>query len=260
MHLVDRLAADEVILTAWSGVPDPLTVEIVAAQGFEAITLDMQHGGHHEDSILRSVPAVRHANKHVVVRIPVGRWDMASRALDFGAEAIIAPMVNSVEDARRFAEHMKYPPIGGRSWGPTFAFGRLEGKDQATWLREMNRRIVSFAMIETRSALAVLDEILATPGIDAIFLGPSDFSIAWTNGATINPTLEDMMETVAQVAARARKAGKFCGIFAVDPSYVGRFVEMGYRFIALGNEQRYMALGAEKLIGTARGSILGATG
>jgi 4-hydroxy-2-oxoheptanedioate aldolase len=260
MHLVDRLAADEVILTAWSGVPDPLTVEIVAAQGFEAITLDMQHGGHHEDSILRSVPAVRHANKHVVVRIPVGRWDMASRALDFGAEAIIAPMVNSVEDARRFAEHMKYPPIGGRSWGPTFAFGRLEGKDQATWLREMNRRIVSFAMIETRSALAVLDEILATPGIDAIFLGPSDFSIAWTNGATINPTLEDMMETVAQVAARARKAGKFCGIFAVDPSYVGRFVEMGYRFIALGNEQRYMALGAEKLIGTARGSISGASG
>jgi len=257
MNLKERLAADEVVLTAWSGVPDALTVEIVAAQGFDAVTLDMQHGGHHEDSVLRCVPALLHAGKHAVVRIPVGRFDMASRALDFGAEAVIAPMVNSVEDARLFAESMKYPPVGGRSWGPTFAFGRLGGKDQPSWLREMNGRVVSFAMIETRSALDVLDDILATPGIDAIFLGPSDFSIAWTNGATINATLEDMMQTVAQVAARARRAGKHAGIFAVDPAFCGRFVEMGYRFIAIGNEQRYIGLGVETLLRSAADSIAG---
>jgi 4-hydroxy-2-oxoheptanedioate aldolase len=255
MNLQEKLAADEVILTAWSGVPDALTIEIVAAQAFDAVTLDMQHGGHHEDSVLRCIPALLHADKHAVVRIPVGRFDMASRALDFGAEAVIAPMVNSAEDARLFGESMKYPPVGGRSWGPTFAFGRLGGKDQATWLKEMNGRVVSFAMIETRGALAVLDDILATPGIDAIFLGPSDFSIAWTNGATVNATLEDMMQTIGQVAARARQAGKHAGIYAIDPAFCGRFVEMGYRFIAIGNEQRCIAIGAQALIGSARDSV-----
>jgi 4-hydroxy-2-oxoheptanedioate aldolase len=257
MNLQERLAADQVVFTAWSGVPDALTVEIMALQGFEAVTLDMQHGGHHEDSVLRSVVPVRHAGKHVVVRIPVGRFDMASRALDFGAEAVIAPMVNSVEDARRFAESMKYPPVGGRSWGPTFGFARMGGTSQTEWLHGMNAATVSFAMIETRSALADLDGILATPGIDAIFLGPSDFSIAWTNGDSINPTLEDMMEAVADIAARARKAGKHAGIFVMDPAYTGRYVEMGYRFLALGNEQRCMALGAQALISGARDSIAG---
>ena len=108
----------------------------------------------------------------LLVRIPVGRFDMASRALDFGAEAVIAPMVNSVEDARRFAASMKYPPVGERSWGPTFGLPRAGQGDLQTWLRELNSRTVAFAMIETRAALDALDGILDTPGIDGIFVGP----------------------------------------------------------------------------------------
>ena len=120
MLLSERLAAGEVLFSAWSGVPDTLTTELLAAQGFDAVTLDMQHGAHHEESVVRCIQPVIAAAKHVLVRIPVGRFDMASRALDFGAEAVIAPMVNSGEDARRFAAAMKYPPLVERSWGPTF--------------------------------------------------------------------------------------------------------------------------------------------
>ena len=122
MSLADRLTSGETIFTAWSGIPDALTVELLAGQGFDAVTLDMQHGGHHEDSVLRGIVPVLRAGKPPLVRIPVGRFDMASRALDFGAEAVIAPMVNSLDDARRFAASMKYPPLGERSWGPTYAF------------------------------------------------------------------------------------------------------------------------------------------
>lgn len=255
MTLAERLAADDVVLSAWSGVPDALTVEIVAAQPFDAVTLDMQHGGHNEDSVLRSIVPVRHAGKHAIVRTPVNRFDMASRALDFGAEAVIAPMVNSVRDAELFAKAMKYPPIGERSWGPTFGFPRMKGTSQQAWLAETNARTVSIAMIETRAALAVLDDIVAMPGIDAVFLGPSDFSIAWTNGATIDPTLEDMMETIAEVAARTRKAGKHAGIFLMDPSFAGRYVEMGYRFLAFGSEHRLIAIGAARMLAEARDTI-----
>ncbi|MEP9371385.1 HpcH/HpaI aldolase/citrate lyase family protein [Mesorhizobium sp. KR1-2] len=255
MTLASRLNAGETLLTAWSGVPDALTVEIVAAQGFDAVTLDMQHGGHHEDSILRSIVPVMRADRHPVVRIPVGRFEMASRALDFGAEAVIAPMVNSVDEARRFAAAMKYPPVGERSWGPSFAAPRAGSKDPVAWLRESNAATVSFAMIETRAALDALDGILETPGIDGIFVGPADFSIAWTEGATVDGKLEDMMETVARIAGRAKAAGKHAGIFVVNAAMSGRFVEMGYRFLALGTEHRYIALGAEHLLAAARGSL-----
>src|SRR4029077_13165589 len=188
MSLAQRLNAGETLFTAWSAVPDALTVEIVAGQGFDAVPLDMQHGGHHEDSVLRGIVPGLHAKKHPVVRIPVGRFDMASRALDFGAEAVIAPMVNSVDDARRFAASMKYPPVGERSWGPTFGLPRAGTRDLDAWLRQSNASTVSFAMIETRAAFDALDGILETPGIDGVFVGPSDFSIAWSNGATVNPT------------------------------------------------------------------------
>lgn len=255
MSLVARLAAGETLFTAWSGVPDALTIEIVSRQGFHAVTLDMQHGGHHEDSVLRGIAPVLAAGKHPLVRIPVGRFDMASRALDFGAEAVIAPMVNSVEDARRFAAAMKYPPVGERSWGPTYGFPRHGKGDFAAWLGDSNKRTLAFAMIETRAALDVLDGILATPGIDGIFLGPSDFSIAWSNGGAVNPTLEDMMETIASVAARARAAGKYAAIYIVDPAISGRFVSMGYQVLAMGSEHALIALGAKTLLASVTESI-----
>jgi 4-hydroxy-2-oxoheptanedioate aldolase len=190
------------------------------------------------------------------VRVPVGRFDMASRALDFGAEAVIAPMINSVDDARRFAAAMKYPPVGERSWGPTFGLPRRHKKPELkAWLKGANADTVSFAMIETRRALDALDDILEVPGIDAVFVGPSDFSIAWTDGGEINTSLEDMMPAIERIAKRALDAGKLTGIFAVDPSFAGRYAAMGYRFIALGTEAMYMALGANDLMGRARASI-----
>jgi 4-hydroxy-2-oxoheptanedioate aldolase len=255
MHLAERLNSGTVSFTAWSGVPDTLTVEIVSRLGFEVVTLDMQHGAHHEDSVARCIPSITGPGKHPIVRVPVGRFDMASRALDLGAEAVIAPMINSVEDARHFAAAMKYPPLGERSWGPTFGFPRSGVKDYATWLATQNRSSISFAMIETRAAYGLLDRILDVPGIDGVFVGPSDFSIAWTGGASIDPNLEEMMGAVGDIGSRVRKAGKFAAIFAVDPTISGRYATMGYQLIALGNEQAYMRLGAENLIAAARNSI-----
>jgi 4-hydroxy-2-oxoheptanedioate aldolase len=255
MTLAQRLRAGETIFTAWSGIPDSVTIETVARTGFEAVTLDMQHGAHHEDSVARGVLPILHAEKHAVVRIPVGRFDMASRALDFGAEAVIAPMINSVDDARRFAAAMKYPPVGERSWGPTFGLPRRHKKPELkAWLKGANADTVSFAMIETRAALEALDGILGTPGIDGIFVGPSDFSIAWTNGGTVDSTLEDMMETVASIAERTRKAEKYAAIYIMDPAIAGRMVTMGYRLLAMGSEHGLIALGSKSLLADIRKS------
>lgn len=253
--LQQRLSEGEILFTAWSSIPDALTVEVVAYQGFDAVTLDMQHGAHHEDSVVRSISPILGAAKHPVVRVPVGRFDMASRALDFGAEAVIAPMVNSVADAKAFAAAMKFPPTGERSWGPTFALARRRTTDMQAHLREANSETLAFAMIETRAALGLLDGILEVEGIDGVFLGPADFSIAWTNGATINPMLEDMMETVGSIAKRAREAGKLAAIYVVDPVLAGRYAKMGYQLMAIGNEMRFIALGSEMMLKAVRQSM-----
>lgn len=253
MSVAARLKAGEMLFSAWSGLPDALTVEAVAQLGFDAVTLDMQHGGHHEDSVLRGIVPVLRAQKHPLVRIPVGRCDMASRALDFGAEGVIAPMVNSVDDARAFAAAMKYPPLGSRSWGPNFALPRSGQKDAQSYLRKANQATLAFAMIETRAALEAVEDIIAVAGIDGLFVGPSDFSIAWTGGEAINPTLDDMMEAIGMIAASAAKAGKFAGIYLADPALGPRYRAMGYRLMAMGNEGRYMAYGSESMLEKVRG-------
>lgn len=253
MTLAKRLGAGETVFSAWSVIPDSLTVETLAATGFDAITLDMQHGGHHEDSVLRSIAPIAAAKRHPVVRIPVGRFDMASRALDFGAEAVVAPMVNSAADAEAFAQAMKYPPTGLRSWGPFFAMPRRGGADAHAWLGGENAATTAFAMIETRQALDTLDDILAVAGIDGVFVGPSDFSIAWTNGGKVDPSLPDMMDAIAHIASSAAKAGKLAAIYVADPALVPSYRQMGYRFFALGSEAQYMALGAKALLDAAKG-------
>ena len=253
--LAERLLRGENIITAWSGIADASTVEAVATLGFDGVTLDMQHGAHHEGSVQQALLAIIARQKPLLVRIPVGRFDMASRALDFGAESVIAPMINTIEDARRFAESMKYPPVGERSWGPHLAMHRVGSSSAQEWLEQVNRKTVAFAMVETREAFAIVDDILAVDGIDGVFVGPSDFSIAWFRGARIDPLSEDIMEAIATIAERATAAGKFAGIYVTDPHTVGRFQGMGYRLFAIGNEHVYMAQGANNFLSAARESL-----
>jgi 4-hydroxy-2-oxoheptanedioate aldolase len=150
---------------------------------------------------------------------------------------------------------MKYPPLGERSWGPSFAMPRRPGRSPAEWLKSANGETMAFAMIETRAALDALDDILAVEGIDGVLVGPSDFSIAWTRGSGIDPSLEEMMDAFAAIASKTRGAGKHAAIYVADPVLTGRYVEMGFRLIALGSDMRYLALGAHQLIDMARQSL-----
>lgn len=255
LTLRKRLEAGDVLFTGWSTIPDPITIHYLASTSVDAVTLDMQHGANDERSVLTGVPMVAAQNKPSIVRIPVARWDMVSRALDFGADAIIAPMINSVEDAKALADHAKYPPMGGRSWGPTQGVSVHKAPAGQAYLEQANDLTMTFAMIETREALDALDDILAVDGIDAVFVGPADFSIAWTEGKQVKPTLEDMMPAIENIAARAKAAGKYAGIFAMDPKAAPNFIKMGFQLIALGFDTHYMSAGADQFINTAKSGI-----
>jgi len=250
--LAKRLRSRSPVVSAWCGLPDPFVAGILAREAFDAVTLDMQHGMVDIAAAIGAVPAIAAAGKAAMVRIAVGDFATASRLLDAGAAAIIAPMINTIEDARRFAASMKYPPVGERSWGPhgAVALTGLEGPD---YFAQANDFSLSFAMVETREALAMVDEILAVQGIDGIFVGPSDLSIALSGGRSVDPSSTAVDEALIHAQARARAAGKFIGVYTVAGEHAADYLKRGFDVVALGSDGLFLRAGAQAALKAARG-------
>jgi 4-hydroxy-2-oxoheptanedioate aldolase len=208
--LARRLRAGETVFSGWCSLPYPIVAETLGREGFGTVTLEAQHGLWDMSALLTGVAAVRQGGAAPVVRVPVGDFAMVSRVLDFGAEGIIAPMINTAADARAFAAAAKYPPTGERSWGPHRATTLAGLTDQTVYLREANDHVITLAMIETRTALDNLDAIVDTPGIDGLFLGPSDLSIALSDGKTLDPLSKDVERALDRIVAAAQRAKKDC--------------------------------------------------
>lgn len=248
---VRRIRAGETIYMAWSSIPSAELSAELAIGGFPIVNLDMQHGGHDFASARAGVGAIVAAGGAAAVRVPVDAFAEISRVLDQGAEFVIVPMVNSAADARRAAAFAKYPPIGERSWGPATAMGVHAIGASTEYLAAANERTALMAMVETREALDNLDEILDVPGIDAVFVGPSDLSISLSDGAAFEPGGAGTMETAAGIAARARAAGKFAAIFCLSMHQVAAARGAGFSVIALGVERALIRKAAADAIAAA---------
>jgi 4-hydroxy-2-oxoheptanedioate aldolase len=251
--LVERLRAGRPLFTAWCGLPEPAIAGLLAREGFDAVTFDMQHGAIGADAVIRAIPLVGAAGKPALVRTPVDAFPLASQLLDAGASAVIAPMINSAEEAARFAAHLKYPPRGERSWGPHGALA-LSGLAPKDYFAAANEVCLGFAMIETREALGAIDAILAVEGLDAIFVGPSDLSIALSNGASLDPHGPETDAALDHALARARAAGKFIGVYSASGERGAELAAKGFDLIALGSDSALLRAGAQAALKTAKAS------
>ena len=251
--LAGRLRAGETVYSGWCGLAAPLLAEVIGREGFGAVTIDMQHGLWDITQTVGAIAAIRQGGAAPVVRVPLGDFATASRALDFGAEGIISPMINTAADARAFAAATKYPPVGERSWGPHRATMLGEIADQKVYLNEGNTLTFTLAMIETRTALDNVAAIAATPGIDGLFLGPSDLSIALSQGATIDPLSPDVDRELERIADAARKAGKIMGAYCHSAERAVALAKRGVRFMAVGSDLGFLRAGAAAALNTLKG-------
>jgi 4-hydroxy-2-oxoheptanedioate aldolase len=251
--LARRLRAGETVFSGWCGLPYPIVAETIGREGFAAVTLDSQHGLWDVNAILTAVAAVRQGGAAPVVRVPVDDFALVSRALDFGAEGIIAPMINTAADARAFAAAAKYPPVGERSWGPHRATILAGLPDQSVYLREANDHVVTLAMIETRTALDNLEAIVGTAGIDGVFLGPSDLSIALTDGKSLDPLSKDVEREFERIVAVAQKAGKIPGAYCHSADRAVALAERGARFLAVMSDLAMLRAGAAAALKVLKG-------
>jgi 4-hydroxy-2-oxoheptanedioate aldolase len=241
--LARQLRGGEPVYSGWCGLAVPLLTEVIAREGFRAITIDMQHGLWDVASTVSAVAAIRHGGAAPVVRVPLGDFATASRALDFGAEGIISPMINTVADARALVAATKYPPLGERSWGPHRATMLADMPDQKEYLRQANELTVTLAMIETRTGLDNLTAIAETPGIDGLFLGPSDLSIALSRGASLDPMAQEVDRELERIAEAARKAGKIVGAYCHTAERAAALAKRGVKFLAVGSDLGFLRAG-----------------
>lgn len=224
----------------WSCLPDPLATETMVRAGFEAVLIDLQHGILDMAVAAEMIAAIRAAGGYPLARIPVGEYASASRLIDWGAEMVVAPMIETVDDARAFASFMKYPPAGLRSYGPARAV-QLTGLSADAYRRSANAATLAVVMIETRAALANIEAILGVPGIDGVFVGPYDLSIALSTDGEPGLDRADTIAAMQTVIAATRAAGKVCGAFSATPALARRYLGLGFTFASVSTDMDLIA-------------------
>jgi len=251
-HVAAKISSGSPVFVAWLGIAEPVLAEIFAREGYDAVVFDGQHGMYDDNAMARGFATVSSVGVPVIGRIPVGNFALASRFLDLGATGVIAPMINSVEEAKRLVAFTKFPPVGERSWGPARALA-LTGLSPQDYLKQANDFSLVVAMIETREAIAAVDDILAVAGLDGVFVGPSDLSITLSNGASFNPAGAEVDAAFKHVLARAKAAGKFCGAFSVSPARAAELGRQGFQLVTVSADFAIIREAARNALAIARG-------
>ena len=221
-------------VNAWLGIPSTVTAEIVSRQGFDSITLDLQHGINDYSSAVPMLQAIAACDAAPMARVPWLEPGIIMKLLDAGALGIVCPMVNTPDDADRFVRYCRYAPDGERSFGPVRA-GLLHGP---AYVRQANDSIVTLAMIETAQALAQVSEIARTRGLTGVYIGPSDLGLSLGYEAKLDQTEPVVMDAIKRILEAAKEAGIKAGIHCLAPAYAREMMALGFDLVTLGTDIR----------------------
>ncbi len=248
-----RLAnRNEPFLFSWMTMPSSHLAGQLARLPIEGVCLDLQHGMIGFSDAVDMIAAISNAGRPAIVRVLWNEPGLIGQSLDAGAAAVIVPMVNSKAQAEAVVKAAKYPPLGGRSWGGYTAF-QTYGLSPADYLKQANTITQVFAMIETQAALDAVEEIAAVPGLDGLFVGPSDLSIALSKGAGIDKTAKHTLDAMKRIAAAAQKNNLVAGAFAGSADVIKTYAAMGYTFMAGAVDVDLLQAGAENLMKAVKG-------
>ena len=251
-HPRDLWAAGKPVLNGWLGIGNPFTAEIMAAQGYDSLTIDVQHGALDYGDALPMFQAMRASGVFLMARAPWREPGVIMKLLDAGAMGVICPMVSTPGQAAEFASFLRSPPRGNRSFGPT-RIGVAHGL--AAYSREANDLVLGLAMIETTEGMANLDAIAATPGIDALYIGPSDLSISLSNGR-LDPGMDreepEMIDAIKEIRAAAHRAGIKACLHCASSDYAARGVSWGFDLVTVSADSRLLASAASASVARFR--------
>ena len=243
-------AAGGRVVNAWLAIPNAFSAEMMAHAPFDSVTIDMQHGMVDFQAGVTMLQAISTREPTPLARVPWNDPAAIMKILDAGAYGIVCPMINNRAECERFVGACRYAPDGYRSFGP--ARGLLYGG--ADYAQKANETIITFAMIETSQALDNLDEIMSVPGLDAIYIGPSDLAISLGHPPSPEPTEPAVLDAIATILAATKRNGVAPGIHCANGAMAKRMFDQGFQFCTIANEVRLMAAAANAEIQVARGA------
>jgi 4-hydroxy-2-oxoheptanedioate aldolase len=250
----ELLAQGRIVLNGWSVIPGGFLAEVMASLGWDALTIDMQHGLIGQPDMAAMLQAISTTALTPMIRLAANDPTLIGQALDAGAMGVICPLVNSPEEAAAFVAACRYPPHGIRSSGATRAM-IYAGFDYGA---AADGQVLKFAMIETADALARVDEIAATAGLDGLYVGPSDLSLALGGSQGFDKDEPQMLEAYRAVADACRRNGLTAGIHTASPAFAARMAELGFRFITLVGDFNFILAG-RGVVRQARDLLAGLT-
>lgn len=229
----------------WLNSGFPLSAEIVGSAGFDWLLIDLEHGAGTESNLTSQLQALNGSSSTPLVRIESLEGIRVQRLLDYGIKGIMFPRINSFEEARQAIGAMYYPPQGQRGLAKMIRATGY-GDNFEGYLNFTEEGLLGIIQIETVEVLDHLDEIAAIEGVDVLFVGPSDLSLALgIFGQWENPIFLDAIKAVAEAA---KKAGKAAGTLLLDPDDYGFYHQLGYRFLAAGSDLTFINQGAKQMV------------
>lgn len=242
-NIKSRWQAGKPVLNGWLSIANAFSAEIMAQQGYDSLTIDLQHGFVGYDEAKSMLQAMRASGVASMVRVPWLEPGIIMKALDAGAWGVICPMVNTAEQAQQLVSCVRYPPTGSRSFGPT----RVSVAEGADYGQYADDHVVCFAMIETAEAFDNLEAIVATPGLDGVYIGPADLTLGLTGRkyrTGFDRDEPEMVEAIKHIAAVAHRAGKKAGLHNGTATYAANAVEWGFDLVTVSNDVQLLRLSA----------------
>ncbi|MGH7268270.1 MAG: HpcH/HpaI aldolase family protein [Candidatus Rokuibacteriota bacterium] len=246
-------ARGEAVVNGWLAIPSSFSAEVMAHQGFDSLTVDMQHGVVDYQTAVTMLQGISTTGIIPLARVPWNDPAFIMKILDAGAYGVICPMISTRAQAEQLVETCKYPPRGYRSWGPVRAsiYAGTDYGDHA------NEDLLVIPMIETAQALDNLDDILSVPGVDAVYVGPSDLSLAMGCKPRLDQTDAPVVEAQKTIVAACKRHGVIAGIHNNTAAYALRMIAEGYQLVTLASDTRFLAARAAEEVSAVKKSAKG---
>lgn len=244
-------------LNGWCSIPSAFSAEIMAHQGFDSITVDMQHGLVGYETAVAMLQAISTTPVVPLMRLPWKDPGLLMKMLDAGAYGVIVPMINTPEDAEGLVRACKYPPRGYRSFGPIRAkyYGGGGTHGGGDYHHYADAETLVIPQIETREAIANLDRILEVPGISAIYIGPSDLAMALGKEPRKGQSDPEVVEARNIILAAAMRHGVPAGIHTNSPDVAIKMIRQGFQLASLQSDDRFLMSKAKEEATTVREGV-----